>query len=107
MRDVWWKKGGLGYRDDMIWRELRDADIRLGAAWDTKIGECIIAKRHDAKFITYHSLVQGIAFNFQVGCHKCFSSYYQVKESKQDGSLGSKGGYLVIRESRYLSHYQT
>lgn len=75
----------------MIWRELRDADIRLGAVSDAKIGECITAKRNDAKFITYHSLVQGIAFNFQAGWHECFSSDYQVKGSKQDGSLRSKG----------------
>jgi len=87
----------------MIWRDLRGADIRLGAVWHAKIGECITAKLNDTKFITYHSLIQGIAFNFQVGCHECFSSYYQVKGSKQDGSLRSKGGYLVIRESRYLS----
>lgn len=75
----------------MTWRELQDADIRLGAVWHAKLAKCITAKRNDAKFTTYHSLIQGVAFNFQVGCHECFSPYYQVKGSKRDGCLRSRG----------------
>ena len=76
----------------MTWRELRDADILLGAVRHAKLAKCVAAKRNDAKFTTYHSLIQGVAFNFQVGCHECFSPYYQVKGSKREGSLCSKGG---------------
>lgn len=44
---------------------------------NAKIGnKFIIGKSNDAKFITYYSLVQKIAFDFQVICHEYFIFYY-------------------------------
>lgn len=41
------------------------ADIQLRAVQYTQIGKCMTVKWNKAKFITYYSLVQGIALTFK------------------------------------------
>ena len=99
--------GTFGCGNDRTWKELRVTDAQLKAVRHAWVDECIIGKCCDAEFITYCNRVQDIALNSQARCHECFRSYYQVKGSKQDGSLCIKRGIFSVGESQCSNHYYT
>jgi len=84
------------------------ADIQLGAVQYTQIGKCMAVKWNKAKFITYYSLVQGIALTFKPRVSRTLqillASQKQQTESKlkQEGETFVHWGILVFKSRSYL-----